>query len=65
MSAVELELAVRNLPPSELAVFAEWFEQYIADQWDKNIEADISAGKLDHLAEKADRDFEARRCTPL
>lgn len=65
MSAAELEHAVRKLPPKELAEFAEWFENYVADQWDKKIEADIAAGRLDHLAKKADEDFEAGRCTPL
>ena len=65
MSAIELENAVQKLPPDQLAQFANWFEQFIADQWDKQIESDISAGRLDKLAAKADADFEAGRCTPL
>lgn len=65
MSAIELENAVQKLPPDQLAKFASWFEHFIADQWDKQIESDISAGRLDKLAAKADSDFEAGRCTPL
>jgi hypothetical protein len=42
-----------------------WFEEFLADQWDRQIEADAAAGKLDHLAKKADEDFEADRCTEL
>jgi len=31
--------------------------------WDKQIEADAKAGKLDELLDEAKRDFEAGRCT--
>ena len=65
MSAIELENAVQQLPPDELAQFARWFEHFAADLWDKLIEADIFAGRLDKLAAKADLDFESGRCTPL
>jgi hypothetical protein len=65
MTTTELEKAVEQLPPNQLAEFAKWFEDYLADRWDEQIERDIRAGKLDHLAEKADADFEAGKCTPL
>jgi hypothetical protein len=54
-----------NLPPDELAQFARWFDEYVADAWDRRIEADIRAGRLDEAARRADADFEARRCKPL
>lgn len=65
MSTLELKQAVRELPPQDLTVFAEWFEEFIAAQWDERIERDIAAGRLTHLAAKADEDFEAGRCSPL
>lgn len=65
MSAIELEDAVQNLPPEELARFAEWFEQFVDNQWDKTFSADVAAGGLESAAQKADADFEAGRCTPL
>ncbi len=65
MSLAELETAVARLPPEKLSEFSTWFEEYLADQWDKKFEADLAAGKLDHLAAKADEDFESGRCTPL
>ena len=65
MSTFELEQAVKELPPQELNVFAEWFEEFIAARWDERIERDIAAGRLAHLAVKADEDFEAARCSPL
>ena len=65
MSAIELEHAVQQLPPDQLEEFAHWFEEFIADQWDTQIEADIKAGKLDVFAAQADSEFEAGRCIPL
>ena len=64
-TADQLEKAVSELPPNELAKFTTWFEEFLADQWDRQIEADAAAGKLDHLAREADEDFEAGRCTEL
>ncbi|HUT93963.1 MAG TPA: hypothetical protein VMY37_31155 [Thermoguttaceae bacterium] len=65
MSLDELETAVTNLPPEELAAFARWFEEYLADAWDRRIEADIRTGRLDEAGRRADEDFEAGRCKPL
>ena len=65
MTTVDLEHAVEQLPESELAKFSEWFEHFIANQWDKKFENDVSRGQLDHLALKADEDFESGRCTEL
>lgn len=36
-----------------------------ADLWDKQIEEDALAGRLDALGAEADREFEAGRCKPL
>jgi hypothetical protein len=65
MSLDELETAVTNLPAEELAVFARWFEEYLADAWDRRIETDIRAGRRDEAGRQADADFEAGRCKPL
>jgi hypothetical protein len=65
MSVVELESAVRRLSKAELCDFQTWFEEFVSDAWDRQIEEDAQAGRLDHLAAEADRDFEAGRCTPL
>ena len=65
MSIHELETAVASLPPAELATFAQWFENYLADAWDDRIEGDIRAGRLDEAGRQADADFEAGRAKPL
>jgi len=65
MGLDELETAVAQLPAEELAAFAKWFEAYLTDAWDRRIEADIRAGRLDEAGRRADADFEAGRRQPL
>ena len=65
MSIEELQIAVAQLPAEDLDRFSEWFEEFLADQWDQKIEADILAGHLNDLGRRADEEFEAGRCTPL
>jgi hypothetical protein len=49
----KLENEVQQLNPDELAAFRDWFRRYDSDEWDKEIEKDVSAGRLDKLAEEA------------
>jgi hypothetical protein len=65
VSVQDLESAVKQLPPEDLNTFARWFEEYLADEWDRRIESDIKAGRLDEAGRRADADFESGRCTPL
>jgi hypothetical protein len=65
MSIQELESEVSRLSEPDLTAFCQWFEEFVADSWDKQIETDIANGKLDHLGRQADEHFEAGRCTPL
>lgn len=65
MSLTQLEAAITQLPQGELDIFAKWFEEYLAEAWDRRIEADIADGRLDAAGSRADADFEAGRCTPL
>jgi hypothetical protein len=65
VSLHELETAVSELPGQELTAFAQWFEEYLADAWDRRIEADVQAGRLDEAGRRADAAFEAGRCKPL
>ena len=54
MSKVErLENEVRTLTTEELATFREWFREFDADAWDREIETDALEGKLDDLADRS------------
>ena len=52
-----IEKAVEALPPSELAQFRHWFSEFDAAAWDRQVEQDAAAGKLDGLAAEALDDF--------
>jgi hypothetical protein len=65
MNIQELETAVAKLSKEELTKFSQWFEEYVADSWDREIEADARAGRFDAVGKRAKADYEAGRCTPL
>jgi hypothetical protein len=61
----EIEQAIRDLGPQDLAALRQWFAEYDAELWDRQIEQDVAAGRLDRLADKALRDLAEGRCTDL
>lgn len=65
MSVQEIETAITRLPAPDVAQLLSWLEEYQADLWDRQIEADALAGRLDPLGAEADREFKAGRCRPL
>lgn len=56
-----LEWEIKEFAPSEVAAFRQWFQDYDAAQWDKQIAEDAIAGKFHQLAEKALEDHKAGR----
>ena len=65
MSVQELETAVTQLSRNELNQFAEWLDEYRARAWDRQIEEDAAAGRLDALVREAEADIAAGRVRPL
>jgi hypothetical protein len=61
----EIKQEIRRLTPSELAAFRDWFQKYAAEAWDRQIERDIAAGKLEQLAGEARADHAAGKSKPL
>ena len=61
----EIEQAVAKLPAGDLEAFRAWFENFEASMWDKQIEQDVSTGKLDRHTDEAIKDLEEGRCTEL
>lgn len=49
----DIEKAVENLPPKDLARFRDWFEEFDAMQWDRQFEEDALSGRLDPMAKEA------------
>ena len=66
MSSVpDIEQAIRQLSPEELAEFRGWFAEFDGDAWDRQLETDVQAGRLDKFADEALRDLREGRCTEL
>jgi hypothetical protein len=66
MSTVqEIETAVRNLSQDEFSAFRDWFVEFEAAAWDRQFEADVTAGRLDSFADEALTDLREGRCRDL
>ncbi len=59
MTRVEsLEREVEQLTPEELSAFRAWFVEHDWQVWDRQIEQDVAAGRLDRFAAEALAEFE-------
>ena len=66
MSEVEqIEQQIERLDDRAFARLRQWFIEYDHARWDRQIEADSSAGKLDALAEEALAEHRAGKTRPL
>jgi hypothetical protein len=66
MGKVErIEQQIQDLSTEELARLREWFAAFDAEAWDRQFEADVHAGKLDALGEKALKAHAAGKTTKL
>ena len=61
MASVEkIEEAILQLPPDEFRQLSEWFLELDQERWDRDLERDVAAGKLDALAEEAINEHRSR-----
>jgi hypothetical protein len=66
MNRVEqLEDEIKALLPSEFQELRAWLDEYDAQVWDEQYNADAPAGKLDAVADQALKDFSERRSSEL
>ncbi|MET0232364.1 MAG: hypothetical protein ABW186_15655 [Rhodanobacteraceae bacterium] len=66
MGKVELiEQQIAALTSDELASFRRWYASFDADAWDRQIESDLRAGKLDTLMAEARADFDSGKAREL
>lgn len=62
---VEIENALRALPVRDAKAVSDWLQNYLDEQWDKQISADAAAGRLDRAWNKAKKDINAGRIKSL
>jgi hypothetical protein len=66
MSTVEeIESAIEELPPDKLFKLVAWLKERFDEEWDRQIEEDVKAGKLDGLAQEALAEYHAGRTEPF
>ncbi len=66
MSEVEqLERQIEKLSPRDFAELRAWFVEFDSRVWDRQIEADVKAGKLDGLIAEALADYKAGKARDL
>ena len=61
----EIERAVSGLSSDELTEFRRWFLEFNAAAWDRQLEEDVAAGRLDALADEALSDLREGRTRSL
>ena len=60
-----IEQQIESLSAEELAIFRRWYIAFDADAWDRQIQADADAGKLDSLVAEARADYNAGKAREL
>ena len=61
----QIEKSLAELPPADVAKLRAWLEAFAEEMWDRQIEADVKAGKLDKLVEEARADIKGGRIRDL
>ena len=61
----EIKAAIERLPASDVRQLHEWIADLCWEEWDREIEEDAKAGRLDKLVEQAMADLHSGKCKPL
>ena len=64
-SVEEIEAEIAKLNPVEVRQVAKWLAEYKAELWDKQIEDDAAAGKLDRFIKEALEEYLQGKTRPL
>ncbi len=62
---LEIEAAIKQLPESDVRQLAAWLQTYLDETWDRQIEEDLTSGKLDNLIAQAEADIAANNVRAL
>jgi dsDNA-specific endonuclease/ATPase MutS2 len=64
-TVLEIENAIQKLKPKEIHEVADWLQELREELWDKQIDADAKAGRLDKMIAKAKAGYRAGKATPF
>jgi hypothetical protein len=62
---LEIEATIKQLPESDVRQLAAWLQTYLDETWDRQIEEDLTSGKLDNLLAQAEADIAANNVRDL
>jgi hypothetical protein len=62
---LDVETAIKQLLESEIRALATWLQDYLDETWDRQLESDVAAGKLDNLIAQAEADIAANNVRDL
>lgn len=65
MSLDEIKTAIEALSERERCELNAWLQNWSADEWDQQMEADARSGKLANLAREADEAFGSGETRPF
>jgi hypothetical protein len=65
MSVAEIEAAIAELPAKDFAELMAWLQEYRQRAWDKQIEDDLAAGRLDAAMAEAEDEYRQGFARPL
>jgi hypothetical protein len=66
MSTIEqIKTAILTLAPDEFQRLRQWFADVDYQLWDRQLQQDVTDGKLDALAEESIAEFKAGQCREI
>ena len=65
MGVKQIERAITQLSATDLTELMGWLKDYQAQVWDKQIEEDLEAGRLDVLLAEVKEEYEAGLSRPI
>lgn len=61
MSVKEIEAAIAQLPAKEVSELMNWLAEHHAQLWDKQIEDNLEAGRLDSLLANVEHEYQHKQ----
>jgi hypothetical protein len=65
MGIAEIESAIAELPAKDFAELMAWLQEYRQRVWDRQIEDDLAAGRLDAIVAEANEEYRQGLARPL
>jgi len=65
MTVQEIEETIMQLSVDDLIKLSAWLEEYQARVWDRQIEEDLDAGRLDAILKEVEAEYDAGLAQPL